>query len=258
MRYLIKLTSLCLIHFYSIFAGGMMTTAYATIPNITLISDPHVLKIPIHENHEPFVDVTQQKELVYGPSPEIPDNTNYTFMRHAVYEKLIEAQHRLPKGMHFCLYEGYRSLELQKQLFEQQYKTTKARHPDWPLTDIFNETTKLVSPVTNPDGTHNIPPHSTGGAIDVYLIDDNGKPLDMGIHPKDWMQDKDGGFSLTASAVISPAAVANRYRMSSALQAAGFVNYPTEYWHWSYGDRYWAFVKHQPYAIYGSDSPLRR
>jgi len=40
--------------------------------------------------------------------------------------------------------------------------------------------------------------------------------------------------------------------MSDALIQQGFVNYPTEYWHWSYGDKYWAFIKQQPYAIYDS------
>jgi hypothetical protein len=25
------------------------------------------------------------------------------------------------------------------------------------------------------------------------------------------------------------------------MQAHGFVNYPTEWWHFSYGDRYWAY-----------------
>lgn len=232
-----------------------MSPAYAAIPNLTLISDPHVLKISIQENHEPFVDLTQQKELIYGPSPEIPDNKNYTYLRQSVYKKLIAAQKRLPKGVRFCLYEGYRSLALQKMLFDQQYTTTKTQHPEWSLTDIFYQTTKLVSPVTNPDGSNNIPPHSTGGAIDVYLIDEHGNPLDMGIHPKDWMQDKDGVLSLTDSKAISSTAKANRRIMSDVLQAEGFVNYPTEFWHWSYGDRYWAFVKHQPHAIYGSYSP---
>ncbi len=33
----------------------------------------------------------------------------------------------------------------------------------------------------------------------MYLLDDDGKPVDMGIHPKDWMQDKGGVLSLTAS-----------------------------------------------------------
>ena len=42
--------------------------------------------------------------------------------------------------------------------------------------------------------------------------------------------------------------------MSHALVNVGFVNYPTEYWHWSYGDKYWAFIKKQPFAIYDSIS----
>ena len=111
-----------------------------------------------------------------------------------------------------------------------------------------------MSPVTNQDGSKNIPPHSTGAAIDVYLVDDHGKPLDMGIHPKDWMKDKDGRLSLTNSKIISDEATSNRQIMSHVLSKVGFVNYPTEYWHWSYGDKYWAFVKQQPFAIYGSIS----
>jgi zinc D-Ala-D-Ala dipeptidase len=29
------------------------------------------------------------------------------------------------------------------------------------------------------------------------------------------------------------------------------VNYPTEWWHWSYGDSYWALTTGAPAAIYG-------
>jgi D-alanyl-D-alanine dipeptidase len=35
------------------------------------------------------------------------------------------------------------------------------------------------------------------------------------------------------------------------MTGAGFVNYPSEWWHWSYGDRYWAVVTGEPHAIYG-------
>lgn len=236
----------------TILLGVTMSYVYAVPPNLTLIADPAVLKIAIHENHEELVDLKKQNLIQYGPSPEIKNNTNYTFLRKTVYEKLKIANAQLPKGVHFCLYEGYRSLNLQKMIFEKQYHRTQLRHSDWSLTDIFNETTKLVSPVINLDGSKNIPPHSTGAAIDVYLVDDNGKPLDMGIHPKDWMKDKGGRLSLTDSKNISDEAIANRKIMSRVLTNAGFVNYPTEYWHWSYGDKYWAFIKKQPAAIYGS------
>lgn len=231
--------------------GGLTVASYAQSIDITLIADSKVLAVNIVENHEPMIDLKNQKEIVYGPSPEIPNNTDYTKLRKHVYEKLLEAQALLPKGLHFCLYEGYRSLTLQKMLFDNRYAWVKQQHPHWTPSQIFTDTTKLVSPVINQDGSNNIPPHSTGGAIDVYLIDDKGHAIDMGMHPKDWVED-DGILSLTASPVISLEAKKNRKIMSQALITVGFVNYPTEYWHWSYGDRYWAYQKNAPHAIYGS------
>lgn len=222
---------------------------------ITLIADPKVLAIPIHPSDEALVDIGKEGFLCYGPSPEIKNNQDYTFMRKTVYEKIKEAQVLLPKGLRFCLYEGYRSLNLQKRLFETQYANVKKQHPHWTSTQLFNETTKLVSPAINQDGSANIPPHSTGGAVDLYLIDDRGKAVDMGIHPKDWMQDLGGQLSLTDSKRISALAREHRQLMSHALKEVGFVNYPTEYWHWSYGDKYWAYIQHQPYALYAIASP---
>ena len=228
-----------------------MFTAFTLAANITLIADPKILAVPISDSHEPLVDLTQQSSIAYGPSPEIANNQDYIYLRKTVYEKLNQAQGSLPKGLYFCLYEGYRSLALQKMIFDKQYANVKKRHPEWSSTQLFAETTKLVSPVINEDGSKNIPPHSTGGALDVYLIDDHGKAVDMGIHPKDWMQDEGGVLSLTSSTLISTTAKMNRRIMSQALAAVGFVNYPTEYWHWSYGDRYWAYVTQQPHTLYG-------
>jgi D-alanyl-D-alanine dipeptidase len=39
--------------------------------------------------------------------------------------------------------------------------------------------------------------------------------------------------------------------LAAAPHSVGFVNYPTEWWHWSYGDRYWAIKTTAPAAIYG-------
>ncbi len=220
---------------------------------IVLIADPRVLAIPVIENHEAWVDLRTQTVIKIGPSPEIDNNQDYFFMRKTVYDKLVEAQALLPDGMQFCLYEAYRSLNLQNQLFTTHYNDLKKLHPTWPHAELFTETTKLVSPVTNFDGSKNIPPHSTGAAIDVYLLDKDGNAVDMGMHPKDWLLDHDGSLSLTASKTISEIAQKNRQSMNRALEQVGFVNYPTEYWHWSYGDRYWAYQKGLDHAIYGNE-----
>lgn len=225
--------------------------ALAITNNITLIADPKILAIPIGHSDEPMIDLKRQGEIVYGSSPEIPNNQDYTFLRRTVYLKLVAAQKLLPPGYRFCLYEGYRSVALQKMLFDRHYSDVAKAHPKWTNEEVFQETTKLVSPVVNADGSENIPPHTMGAAIDVYLLGDNGDALDMGIHPKDWMADEGGVLSLTASHAISVTAKKNRRIMSEVLHEVGFVNYPTEYWHWSYGDRYWAYVSHHPITIYG-------
>jgi zinc D-Ala-D-Ala dipeptidase len=43
----------------------------------------------------------------------------------------------------------------------------------------------------------------------------------------------------------------NRSIMFTALKKAGFSNYPKEYWHWSYGDIWWAKRNKKKTAIYG-------
>jgi hypothetical protein len=58
---------------------------------------------------------------------------------------------------------------------------------------------------------------------------------------------------ITAFPDIPPEARRNRDLLGAALASAGFVNYPTEWWHWSYGDRYWAFTTGNRYARYATN-----
>ena len=100
--------------------------------DLVLIADPKVLAIPIIENREPMINLKDRRDIFYGPSPEIPNNQNYTLVRQSIYEKLKQAQASLPsQNFRFCLYEGYRSLDLQKFLFEKHYQQIKKLHPDW-------------------------------------------------------------------------------------------------------------------------------
>ena len=48
-----------------------MTKVYAKPQKETLISEPNVLKIPIHKNHDDLVDLSKQTAINYEPSPEI-------------------------------------------------------------------------------------------------------------------------------------------------------------------------------------------
>lgn len=57
-------------------------------------------------------------------------------------------------------------------------------------------------------------------------------------------------LTYTYSKSISETAKKNRQILIQSMEQVGFINYPPEWWHWSYGDRYWAFMNHCE-AIYG-------
>jgi D-alanyl-D-alanine dipeptidase len=91
----------------------------------------------------------------------------------------------------------------------------------------------------------------TGGAVDLTLIDENGLTLNMGT---DFNAEplKTQNATYTAAQNISIEALRNRQLLMSVMSKAGFVNYPTEWWHWSYGDKYWALQTGNLEAIYDS------
>lgn len=224
---------------------------------IIYIADPEILAIPIIECNEPLIDVKHRNELQYGPPPECELTTDcYTKMRETIFKKLCAAQNDLPKGWRFRLYEGFRSLTVQKMLFEQEYKLVVERFPDASEQEHFHETTRLVSPVINLDGSKNIPPHNTGAAVDVELLDETGQLVDMGMTAADWVS-VNPDFCLTDCDLISKQAQQNRKLLLDIMHAHEFVNYPTEWWHFSYGDRYWAYHKNAQHAFYGSVDAIK-
>lgn len=223
---------------------------------IVYISDPKIITIPIQECNESMIDLKEQDEILYEQPPKSISKTNkliascYTKIRTTVFDKLRRAQKDLPEGWSFRLYEGYRSRKLQQIEFEQIYQKLAAQHLNLSHHEIFHKTTALVSPVTNLDGTPNIPPHNTGGAIDIEVVED-GQLVDMGMAVQDWAT-VEPELCATDCSLISKQAQDNRNILREILCSHGFVNYPTEWWHFSYGDRYWAYLTGAKHAIYGS------
>jgi D-alanyl-D-alanine dipeptidase len=224
--------------------------------NIIYIADPEILAVPIVECNEPLIDIKEGDQIQYGPPPECELTTDcYTKIRKSVYEKLCQAQMDLPKGLRFRLYEGYRSLSVQKTLFELIHKNVLKSYPHATPQEQFHETTRLVSPVINFDGSLNLPAHNTGGAVDIDIITNDGDVVDMGMEAKDWFT-VDPQLCMTNCAIISESAKRNRQLLHDIMEAHGFVNYPTEWWHFSYGDRYWAYFKKAKCAMYGTADTL--
>lgn len=91
-------------------------------------------------------------------------------------------------------------------------------------------------------------PHVSGAAVDLTLCSVDGGELWLGTE----VNDTDDPACHMVWSPLNRDAVANRHRLSRALSGAGLVNYPNEWWHWSYGDRYWAYATKAPAARYGA------
>ena len=220
------------------------------------IADPLVLSIPIRECGEPLIDLRDQTILQFGPPPECEATQNsYTKLRRSIYEKLCAAQNTLPNNWRFRIYEGFRSLEVQKLLFDWVSEKIDRENPDLSPLNRFRKITELVSPLEDLNGNKNIPVHNTGAAVDLEIIDINGDLVDMGMAVKDWIL-VDPRLCYTDSPLISEIAKKNREILSKAMGDQGFVGYPFEFWHFSFGDRYWAAVSGKPLAVYGSVKEL--
>ena len=163
-------------------------------------------------------------------------------IRKYVYQMLLNAKTFLPKGYCFKVYEAYRPLLDQIKLWNDVVEQQKKEHPNLDpqseefiaLCDVF-----CANPYRQGSG------HQSGAAIDVTLCDDGQKDFDMGGVVR--------GFSETADfeAPVSQGARKNRLILRDALEKAGFVNYPAEWWHYSFGDRLWARLTGSKIAIFG-------
>jgi D-alanyl-D-alanine dipeptidase len=210
-----------------------------------------VRAIPIHECGEPLIDVSHISTICFGEPPECPETApHYRLLRQEVLKRLKNAQLRLPAGLRLRIYEGYRSPEIQNQLFQAQLTKVADDNQTWSAEKRYLEASKLASPLCTYAGDLITTPHSTGGAVDVEIVDAKGALIDFGMKAKDWSL-VEPELCATRCNTISSEAQKNRALLVSVLEMEGFVNYPREWWHFSYGDQYWAANLGLSHAIYG-------
>ncbi|WP_149180014.1 M15 family metallopeptidase [Streptomyces sp. TRM49041] len=210
--------------------------------DIILLSDRRVAETGVADTGEPLVDLRAADGLLVD-GRKADDDGSYAHVRADVARRLLLAQRELPTGVRLLIVEGFRPPALQRSYFEEYAAVMRASHPGAPAERIRELASAYISP---PE----VAPHVSGGAVDLTLCTEDGVELPLGTEVNATPEESEGGCR-TGAADITAEARANRELMGRALTAAGFVNYPTEWWHWSYGDRYWALIGGQPAARYG-------
>ncbi|ANZ40096.1 dipeptidase [Lentzea guizhouensis] len=191
-----------------------------------LLADPIVRAIRVLDNGEPLVPL---------------DFTPGVLVREGLAVRLDQARSALPSGVDFRVAEGHRSAASQRAIIEDYTASLHELHPAADAVELARLSSRFVAPLE-------VAPHVAGAAVDLTLTGAGGD-LWMGTEI-DATPEESGGACFFA-ADVDPVARCNRELLASALAGAGLVNYPTEWWHWSYGDRYWALMTGAGQALYG-------
>ena len=203
------------------------------------MSRRYVSKVHVHECFDPLVDFLPHRHIIFNKETlEEP-----ILIRKKVLFKIYNIADKLPDGLNLKIYKVFRSRIKMNDVFEGVIAEITAHKPGIGR----HEAMKLAKFKTD-DPKGSIGGHETGGAVDVALCDDNGVDLDYGTKFHEY---NDSTFTFNSH--ITNAQRKNRKNLIKIMKKQGFVNFPGEWWHFSYGDRMWAAYKGKRNGgIYGS------
>lgn len=207
-------------------------------------------KVSFAENGEKLVDLEKcSTKIVASPAyyqDGIPGAVNSCLARESVAQKLVGVAEKLPEGLKIKIFDAWRPFEVQKFLYDQYRVSVRADNPTLSEPEIDLEAQKFVS-LPQKD-IFDSPVHSTGGAVDLTLINQDGTELNMGT-AFDAFSEQSNTAYYEYAALVDDEARDNRRLLYNLMIQAGFTNLPTEWWHFDYGDKFWAYYSNST-AIY--------
>jgi D-alanyl-D-alanine dipeptidase len=212
---------------------------------MALIGDPRIAAVALEECGERFADFRDVAEVFVDDSQQYLgwQHRYFSCGRTALVERVAAAARTLPLGVAIKIVEVYRPPQVQRTAFDKYRAEVQALRPELDAATLDLEASRFIAPLA-------VALHPTGAAVDLTLCDERGNELDMGtsLNDVDWSRST---RTYTDSTEVAPEVRQRRKLLADALRAAELVNYPSEWWHWSFGDRYWAWATKAPCARYG-------
>ncbi len=207
--------------------------------------------IPVRDNGEKMIplasalkDAGSRIILTAGEAEYGAQTLSTHAMRQNALERLLKAEKLLAginKDLTFKITDSFRPISLQKQYFDKVTANLSAQGLSG--EELYIRTTQVIA------DPKSFPPHACGGTLDITIYTIKTKQnLNMGSVLDDVADPK----ARTFHPDIPKEAQENRLLLYWVLTEVGFVNTPSEWWHYSYGDREWAIKTNQPSAIYDS------
>lgn len=208
---------------------------------------PDTGKVVIEPCDDPLICISDEfaDKMVFQPmyyeqgiSGAIPS----IWVRKTVADKLERALSMLPDGYRFKIYDAWRPFLVQKSLFDEYHSRLKRELDGSGLSDdeIFKRTLEFVSYPSEDPYTPFV--HSTGGAVDLTIVDSEGNELNMGTDFDDFTS---AAHTRSFESSDCMEVRDNRRMLYNTMISVGFTNLPSEWWHYDYGDRFWGALKHR-------------
>lgn len=215
-------------------------------------------QVPIQECGEPLIPIPLELFAVESPHPYEKLGAPYGehspyFLRQSVIEKLIAAQNYLQllhPDWHIQIFDAYRPVAVQEFMVNYAFAEAlsnrgliEAELSDIQRQEIWQEVYKIWAQPSLDIKTP--PPHSTGAAVDVTLVDGIGEILNMG-SPIDELSERSlPDYYANNEHPQAQQYHANRVLLQDVMQKAGFTRNPREWWHFSFGDQMWAWLNNE-------------
>ncbi len=214
--------------------------------------------VPIQECSEPLVAIPAEPFAFIHPHPYEQlgapyDDKSPFYVRQGFLERLLYAQNQLQSikpDWKIQIFDAYRPLAVQQFMV------------DYTFAEVLQQKGLTETDLTEPERAAMLelvyefwalpdadptkpPPHSTGGAIDVTLVDATGRVVNMG-SPIDELSPRSyPNHFANSQNTLEQTYHAQRELLNQVMVEAGFMRHPGEWWHFCYGDQMWAWLRNQ-------------
>ena len=219
------------------------------IENIPEWHEINARLVSVYENNDKFINISSiNSRVIYEPRyyiRKIPGSIKDCYIRSSVYQMLLKAVALLPEGYGLKIFDAWRPYEVQKFLFYEQVAVL-CKKDGLCIEQAKVHAKQFVSyPSIDPYKPF---VHSTGGAVDLTIIDENNIELDMGTDFDDFSKmAATDSFENSSNEKVKN----NRRLLYSVMIKAGFSNYPSEWWHYDFGDSFWAAENNLKSSLFG-------
>jgi D-alanyl-D-alanine dipeptidase len=221
-------------------------------------------QIPIIEGNEPLIPLPIDIVSIESPHPYEKLGANYGgkspyYLRQSLVEQLIVVQKQLEKdypNWRLHIFDAYRPVSVQQFMVNytfNDYLESQGLNQEELTQSQREEIYNLVYQIwAIPSLDKNTPPpHSTGGAVDLTIIDDQGVILDFGSPIDELSPRSHPDYYATKRDQQSQSYHYLRQLLNEYMSQAGFRRHPSEWWHFCLGDQMWSWLEGQAFARYG-------